>query len=151
MILDNADDEVIWGTKLMLIDYLLNSPMGSVLITTRNRRVATNLAGKESIELQEIMEDKALDTFRGLLAKLDILIDLDVTSTLLERLAYLPLAIVQVAAYININDVSIPVYLDFLSDFEENVIEFLSEDFQTKERYKDGENPVAVTWLILFE
>jgi tetratricopeptide (TPR) repeat protein len=151
MILDNADDEVIWGTKSMLTDYLPNSPMGSVLVTTRNRRVATNLAGKESIKLQEMKEDEALDTFRGLLAKPDILTDLDATSTLLERLTYLPLAIVQAAAYINMNDVSIPVYLDLLNDSEENVIELLSEDFQTKGRYKDGENPVAVTWLISFE
>jgi tetratricopeptide (TPR) repeat protein len=151
MILDNADDEAIWGTKSTLTDYLPNSPMGSVLVTTRNRRVATNLTGKESIELQEMKEVEALDTFRSLLAKPDILADLDATSTLLERLTYLPLAIVQAAAYINMNDVSILVYLDLLNDSEENVIELLSEDFQTKGRYKDGENPVAVTWLISFE
>ena len=92
-------------------------------------------------------EDEALDAFRGLLAKPDILTDLDATLALLERLTYLPLAIVQAASYININDVSIPLYLDLLSDSEENVIELLSEDFQTKGRYKDGENPVALTWL----
>src|SRR6266516_263819 len=151
MILDSADDEAIWGTKSILTDYLPNSPVGSVLVTTRNRRVAINLAGKESIELQEMKEDEALDTFRGLLAKPDILTDLDATLTLLGRLTYLPLAIVQAALYININDVSIPVYLDLLNDSEENVIELLNEDFQTKGRYKDGENPVAVTWLISFE
>src|SRR6266516_3338797 len=151
MILDSADDEAIWGTKSILADYLPNSPEGSVLVTTRNRRVATNLAGKESIEPQEMKEGEALDTFRDLLAKPDILTDLDATFTLLGRLTYLPLAIVQAALYININDVSIPVYLDLLNDSEENVIELLNEDFQTKGRYKDGENPVAVTWLISFE
>src|SRR5947199_1926262 len=44
MILDSADDEAIWGTKSILTDYLPNSPVGSVLVTTRNRRVAINLA-----------------------------------------------------------------------------------------------------------
>ncbi len=77
--------------------------------------------------------------------------DAEQTSKLVERLTYLPLAIVQAAAYINMNNTSTQDYLEFLDDTEENVIDLLSEDFSNDEqRYKKGQNPVASTWLVSF-
>ncbi|ERF70439.1 hypothetical protein EPUS_04717 [Endocarpon pusillum Z07020] len=73
------------------------------------------------------------------------------TSKLVETLQYLPLAIVQAAAFINMNDESIQTYLELLDDSEEHTIELLSEDFQDEGRYKEAQNPVASTWLISFE
>src|SRR5271156_6192500 len=151
MILDNADDEATWGRNSTLTEYLPDSPMGSVLVTTRNRRVAIDLAGKESFELREMGKDEAIEMLRNLIAKPEILTDLDASLILLERLTYLPLAIAQAATYINMNDESIQVYLELLNDTEDNVIELLSEDFQTEGRYKEAKNPIAATWLVSFE
>jgi tetratricopeptide (TPR) repeat protein len=157
IILDNADDEAFWGKKTRqsvggtaLAEYLPNSSKGSILVTTRSRWVATHLAGKEVVDLLEMSPDEALDTLKILLAKPEILNNTDVALNLLEKLTYLPLAIVQAAAYINANDESVQVYLDLLNDTEENVIDLLSEDFGDEGRYKEAQNAVASTWLISF-
>jgi tetratricopeptide (TPR) repeat protein len=157
IILDNADDEAFWGRKtrqsvggIALAEYLPNSSKGSILVTTRSRRVATHLAGKEVVELLEMGQDEAIDTLKSLLARPETLDNTDAALDLLEKLTFLPLAIVQAAAYINTNDESIQVYLDLLNDTEENVIELLSEDFGDDGRYKEAQNAVASTWLISF-
>ena len=73
------------------------------------------------------------------------------TSALLSQLTYLPLAIVQAAAYINENGIAIANYLSLLTEQEEEVIDLLSEEFEDDGRYRDVKNPVATTWLISFE
>jgi hypothetical protein len=73
------------------------------------------------------------------------------TINLLKQLTFLPLAIVQAAAYINENGTTLSDYLSLLDDQEQNVINLLSEDFEDEGRYRDTKNPVATTWLISFE
>jgi hypothetical protein len=75
---------------------------------------------------------------------------------LLQQLTFLPLAIVQAAAYINENGITFSAYLSLLKDQEQDVIDLLSEDFEDDGRYRDTQNtdvknPVATTWLISFE
>jgi tetratricopeptide (TPR) repeat protein len=70
---------------------------------------------------------------------------------LLSQLTYLPLAIVQAAAYINENKIAFADYLSLLAEQEEEVIDLLSEEFEDEGRYRDVKNPVATTWLISFE
>jgi hypothetical protein len=158
IIVDNADDEGFWSSKnkqnvggTALAEYLPTSSMGCILITTRSRRVATYLAGKEVVELSEMGQGEAVDTLEGFLIEPGILEDTSATLNLVEKLTYLPLALVQAAAYINENTVSIQDYLDLLDDTEENVVDLLSEDFGDEGRYREAQNPVASTWLISFE
>jgi nucleoside phosphorylase/tetratricopeptide (TPR) repeat protein len=157
MVLDNADEEEIWGTKsregegIALVDYLPVSATGLVLVTTRNRRVANFLAGREVVKLHEMEKGEAVETLRNLLVKPGLLVDVDATLALLNVLTFLPLAIVQAAAYINENDTSIQVYLGLLDDTEENVIDLLSENFGDGLRDPSAKNPVASTWLVSFE
>jgi hypothetical protein len=73
------------------------------------------------------------------------------TKDLLEQLIYLPLAIVQAAAYINENQIIFADYLSLLADQEEEVIKLLSEEFEDDGRYHNIKSPVAMTWLISFE
>ncbi|THC89597.1 hypothetical protein EYZ11_010961 [Aspergillus tanneri] len=73
------------------------------------------------------------------------------TFSLLEQLAFLPLAITQAAVYINENSIGLFDYLILLQDQEPDVIELLSEDFGDEMRYKDTQNPVALTWFISFQ
>jgi tetratricopeptide (TPR) repeat protein len=159
MILDNADDEGIWGVPAKpsanwtaLAESLPKCTTGRILVTTRSRRVAVYMAGKEVVELAEMNQTEAAETFLGLLSKPEAWTDVERTHKLVERLTYLPLAIVQAAAFINMNDTSAQTYLDLLDDTEENIIDLLSEDFSDDEqRFRKGQNPVASTWLISFD
>jgi hypothetical protein len=56
---------------------------------------------------------------------------------LLQQLTFLPLAIVQAAAYINENGITFSAYLSLLKDQEQDVIDLLSEDFEDDGRYRD--------------
>jgi hypothetical protein len=58
---------------------------------------------------------------------------------------YLPLAIVQAAAYINENVITIAKYLFLLKKQEEEVIDLLSEKFEDNGKYRDMKNPIATT------
>jgi len=53
--------------------------------------------------------------------------------------------------YINVNGIGFRDYLSLLEEQEEDVIDFLGEDFEDEGRYCDLKNPVATTWLISFE
>jgi len=156
LVLDSADDAQVWcrdekRTTSTLSEYLPRSRAGSILVTTRTRGVATSIAGKNVMELQRMEKDKALQMLQDLLLNPEILDDVDATSKLLEELTFLPLAIVQAAAFINRNDETIENYLRLLNDSEENVIRLLSEDFEDDGRYADTKNPIASTWLVSFD
>ncbi|KAL3432952.1 hypothetical protein BDV09DRAFT_187087 [Aspergillus tetrazonus] len=68
---------------------------------------------------------------------------------LAEKLAYLPLAIAQAAAYINKKRINLSIYFTLLQKEEQTAVELLSESFRDPGRYKDIENPVITTWLSL--
>lgn len=108
LILDNADDELLWGKRsdlrqqiFSLVDSLPRTTNGSILIITRTRGVASFLAGKEVIALKAMSPDEAAEMFKNRLETPDLASDRTSLSTLLERLAHLPLVIVQAASYIN--------------------------------------------------
>jgi hypothetical protein len=73
-----------------------------------------------------------------------------VANALLKRLAFLPLAISQAAAYINYHDISLARYMSLLGEQEASTIELLGEEFADDGRYADIQNPVATTWLVSF-
>lgn len=158
MILDNADDESVWnpqstqrGESTFLADYIPRSPLGFVLITTRSRQIGVRLAGKEIIELRQLKPTEAASTLNGLLSREIFVPDSELMSKLVEQLSYLPLAIVQAAAYMNMNGISIERYMELLDDTEDRIVELLNEDFDDETRYSYSTNPVASTWLISFD
>ena len=156
LILDNADDIDMWlndmdiGTRTTrLIDCLPRSNNGSIVFTTRSRKAAIKFA-PTVIQVPEKDENVATQILNNSLNQ-EILNDHPAVLEFLNKLTYLPLAIVQAAAYINENDVSVQEYLSLWDDAEENIIEVLSEDFEDERRYQNQKNPVATTWLISFE
>lgn len=158
LIFDNADDIDMWiGTadnkdkSPSLIDCLPKSSQGSVIFTTRSRKTALRLAPQNIIEVAEMHEDVATQVLSKALINPELLNDRQNTVKLLQRLTYLPLAIVQAAAYMNENEITVLDYLSLLIDKEQNVIELLSEDVEDEGRYRMIKNPVATTWLISFE
>jgi hypothetical protein len=60
---------------------------------------------------------------------------------LIKELAYLPLAIVQAAAYVNVNKITLKHYRSLLAEQKKEVISLISEEC---------ENTVAITWFISF-
>ena len=156
LIFDNADDISMWITRptsgpgaRRLIDYLPRSDYGCVIFTTRDRKAAFELAKRKVLEIPEMDEEIATQLLHKCLYKPTT--DQAETSTLLKDITYLPIAIVQAAAYINKNGITVSEYLSLLAEQEEDVIDLLSEEFEDEGRYDHVNNPVAITWLISFE
>jgi hypothetical protein len=85
------------------------------------------------------------------LGQKEILGDDNNTEQLLEQLCFIPLAIVQAGAYMNMTHVTILDYLSLLNYTEESLVEILSEGFDDGWRYHDQKNPVVTTWMLSFE
>ncbi|KAH7336155.1 hypothetical protein BKA65DRAFT_527080 [Rhexocercosporidium sp. MPI-PUGE-AT-0058] len=148
LVFDNADDLSMWTSQVgsepgfeRLIDYLPKSKRGCVLFTSRDRKTAAKLAQQNVIQLTEMGEEVAMQLLQKCLIDPGLVENRSVTKTLLRELTYLPLAIVQAAAYINENGIAFAEYLSLLADQEEEVIELLSEEFEDHGRYRNVKNP----------
>ena len=155
LVFDNADDVGMWVDKSTpessrLIDCIPRSSHGSIIFTTRDKKTAVKLAGRNVIEMSEMDEASSKRLLEKYLVDGDLMSQGEET-TLLARLTYLPLAIVQATVYINANGIGLGDYLSLLEEQEEDVIDLLSEDFEDEGRYRDVKNLVATTWLISFE
>ncbi|KAF2253361.1 HET-domain-containing protein [Trematosphaeria pertusa] len=161
LVFDNADDLDMWIPKTAgqqpghgprpLVDYLPKSKQGTVVFTTRDRKIAVKLAQPNVVDVPAMGEDAAAELLGKCLINPGLVHHGQETSALLSQLTFLPLAIVQAAAYINENAISLADYLSLLAEQEEEVIDLLSEDFEDDWRYRDINNPVATTWLISFD
>lgn len=156
LVFDNADEIGMWIDQPLqeessrLIDYMPKSVHGSIIFTTRDKKAAIRLAGRNVIELSAMNEEDGKELLEKCLVDQEPVGQQDVEA-LLVQLMYLPLAIVQAAVYINTNGISLGDYLSLLEEQEEDVIDLLSEDFEDDGRYHDLKNPIATTWLISFE
>ncbi|KLJ10556.1 hypothetical protein EMPG_14063 [Blastomyces silverae] len=151
LIFDDADDFEMWisDSNTGLKDFLPRNDQGHILFTTRNHRLAVNLAGPNVLSVHQLDEATGLKLLQKSLIKKDLLNDRDAAITLLTQLAFLPLAITQAAEYINQNCIRLSDYLTLLQQPE--IVELLSEDFQDPRCYKDIPNSVVTTWLISFQ
>ncbi|KIV99978.1 uncharacterized protein PV09_08488 [Verruconis gallopava] len=139
-IFDNADDMGMWI-----------QPPGSESGLKPGLKVAVKLAGRDIVEVPELDEEGAARLLLNLLLNSSYPSDYQDAKILVRELTYLPLAIVQAAAYINENTTTLKDYLLLLKEQEGDVIELLSEEFEDEWRYQSTKNPVAVTWQISFE
>jgi nucleoside phosphorylase/tetratricopeptide (TPR) repeat protein len=155
LIYDNTDDMDMWMTgsnvSPALKSFLPQSHQGFIIFTSRDRQLAVKLAGPVLITLPEMDEEAAINMLRISLVQNDLLEDSEAVTTLLRQLTFLPLAITQVAAYINETGISLADYVSLLEEQEEDTIELLSKDFEDKWRYVAVTNPVTMTWLISFD
>ena len=149
LVFDNADDISMWlskdGDPPSLQSYLPSNENGHILFTTRDRKTAVVLAESNVMTVVEMNEDAGIELLRTRLIKADLLNNRQDSLKLLSALTYLPLAVVQAAAYINANGISISRYIKLLEEQEEGAVALLSENFE------EGRKPVTMTWLISFE
>ncbi|KAH7025072.1 uncharacterized protein B0I36DRAFT_332488 [Microdochium trichocladiopsis] len=155
LVVDNADDmKLLFSTPEApggLNQYLPKSRHGVTLFTTRFTEVAFSVAGSDVVELHEMDPEEAKAFMTKSVAQKDLLRDDAVTATLLEKLAYLPLAITQAAAYLNIKKTPAAEYLKLLDATEADAIGLMSEEFRDDTRYEGSRNAVATTWLVSFD
>ncbi|KAB8240035.1 nucleoside phosphorylase domain-containing protein [Aspergillus flavus] len=155
LVFDNADDMEMWSkdntNSPVLTDFLPQCEQGHILFTTRSRKVAVKLASPYVITISEPDTEIAVKILQNSLVEKTLLSDRGTATTLLEQLAFLPLAITQAAAYINENSIGLSDYIMLLKDQEPGVIELLSQNFGDEGRYKETQNPVALTWFISFQ
>ncbi|KAJ4029716.1 hypothetical protein NW761_009724 [Fusarium oxysporum] len=161
MVIDNADDMQLFfphndssklkaNTESGMSQFIPQCPHGNVLITTRNMQVGSRLTkGKFPIEVGKMDEHEATQLLRQGLQQADEtekdLLDLS------SRLEFLPLALVQAAAFIQENSITVCEYLELLDGSQDDLVELLNEEFETVGRDSDTPRAVAQTWMLSFQ
>ncbi|KAK6850534.1 hypothetical protein PG987_000168 [Apiospora arundinis] len=153
-IVDNADDGKILSGPTGIYDYLPESETGVTIFTTRSPHLAQSVARSDQIPLNQMDEPEARNLLESLLLGNDLLQEETLISKLLETLTYLPLAIVQAAAYINgmrHHHSPIKRYLELLQSTEADLVGLMSAAFDDRMLYQKEQKAVATTWLVTFE
>ena len=155
MIVDNADDLGVLGTGVnpgstRLQDYLPQSDRGKIIFTTRSRKAAEELTPSHVLELDDMSKAEAQQLLARRISKPSLLDGEKAVGELLKLLEYLPLAIVQAAAFINSNDVPVSRYT-LLFQTAGTEVELFSEHFEDPSRYRELESTIARTWHISFD
>jgi tetratricopeptide (TPR) repeat protein len=163
MVIDNADDMRLFFGQHMgsanassssheerLGRYLPECPHGAILVTTGNMQTGLRLTkGKRPIEVGKMDES---ETDQLLRARLDgMSITSSESAALSSRLERLPLALVQAAAFIQENTISVGKYLELLDNSDQDLVDLLSQDFETDGRDSETPRAVAETWIRSFE
>ena len=162
LIIDNADDiDMLYrerlgkttGARYRLIDYFPRSSNGSIVLTTRNMKVARNFVPQDAWEKVikvEPWSSQESEQFLASRLKDQRPASKDV-ACLAELLEHHPLALVQAAAYMYTESVSLARYLSIYRQSDEARTRLLSEEFEDDTRYTNVKNPVATTFEISFE
>ncbi|KAL5392900.1 hypothetical protein DPSP01_000595 [Paraphaeosphaeria sporulosa] len=144
LVLDGVDEATIGSARLSnvvgLMEFLPSSKQGAIVFTTADKKTATKLAPHDIVELPGLEEDIAQRMLEMCLV--EPAEEQEEASLLIKELAYLPLAIVQAAAYINVNKTTLQGYLSLLVERKKE----LAED-----HYRESGVVIAATWLISFE
>ncbi|KAI9867923.1 MAG: hypothetical protein M1813_007745 [Trichoglossum hirsutum] len=160
MILDNADNADVFfrrtsgsspEKKETLFSYIPQATNGLILITSRDREAAFRLTG-DGGGLIYVNKMPKGDSMALLRTKLQGDQSDDEVGDLVEALEYLPLAIVQVSAYIVVRSprMTISKYLDLFRQSESNQESLLNKDFSVLRKDPSVPNSVITTWEISF-
>ncbi|KAL4924706.1 uncharacterized protein BDV17DRAFT_207379 [Aspergillus undulatus] len=149
LILDSVDEAEVWAA---LKDALPHNRQGRVLITTRNQQVAVDAASSQIVPVDAPDSQTAIEMLSKYLVKKDLLKDEKATVELVDKLASLPLAIVQASSFLNkTRNITLSQYGALLDGQESRALELLSHEFKSDARYNHTLNSVAATWLVSFE
>jgi tetratricopeptide (TPR) repeat protein len=167
LVLDNADDAAALslpannGQKIQasggdgappryFLSYLPQSKNGSVLVTSRTKSVALQLVEESDIIPIEPMDDT--DAQALLQKKLGEEVDNDGTAELAAALEFMPLALVQAAAYIRQRAprCSVQQYLEQFHKSDRKRTSLLDYDGGSLRRDDEAKNSILITWQISF-
>ena len=168
LVLDNADEATVLFETLLtgqkaqvsgsssgptqsLLAYLPQSRNGSILVTTRTKSVALQLVEESDIIPIEPMNHTHALTL--LEKKLGEQIDREDTSELAVALEFMPLAIVQAAAYIRLRvpRYSVRQYVDEFHKNDKRKASLLNQEGGHLRRDLEAKNSIIITWQISFD
>ncbi|KAJ4286525.1 hypothetical protein N0V90_013225 [Kalmusia sp. IMI 367209] len=157
LVLDNADDDAVFASlpctrdRQHLSRYLPPSKYGTVIVTSRSAHAASRLVeDRETLHLGPMDDIGA----QGLLRKkLGDRGDVDVIDELAAALEYMPLALVQAAAYIQKRapHYSVQRYLKEFHKSDKRKASLLNQEAGHLRRHEGAKNSIIVTWQISFE
>ena len=158
LIIDNADDPKLLFNPGCLASYLPSSPSGSILFTTRTSEVTSgfDVISDGIFVTNSMSKQEATALMRTKLSVLQME-DTHSLNSLLEVLAYLPLALKQAASYMQKTKKMPSEYLQLCQSSDESFLRLLTKDFMDKNHSQDSDhggqakNAVAKTWLISFK
>ncbi|KAH7013689.1 hypothetical protein EDB80DRAFT_863617 [Ilyonectria destructans] len=167
MVIDNADDtelffpchqeegssktaNAVTHTDRGLGHYIPECRHGSIFVTTRNKQTGLRLTrGKPPIEVGNMDGNEAHLLLCAILENDQL--SKDETSPLSSKLEHLPLALAQAAAFIQANGTPINEYIHLLDESDSELVDRLSEPFETVGRDSETPHAVTATWIISFE
>jgi hypothetical protein len=134
-----------------LREYLPHCERGSILVTTRSKEAALKL-----VEQRDIVSVEPMDKAEGIALfekKLRVQENSDSVAELAAALEYMPLAIVQAAAYISqrARRYSLTRYLDEYTRSERTQTSLLNYEGGQLRRDWEAKNSIIITWQISFE
>lgn len=161
MVLDSADDldlffaksskDVKDDVKPQMSRFVPRSSLGTVMITTRDKRVAERLADRQApVHVLPMSGLEAQDLLRSKLPQ-ELVLDAGEIAELVDALENLPLAISQAAAFITENSMDLGQYLEAFRSDVSLVQDLLSEDLGDHRRYSDSESSILSTWKLSFD
>jgi hypothetical protein len=139
------------GNVQPLVAYLPQCLNGSILITTRSKSAALKLVEqRDIIEIEPMGRTDALALFEKKLGRHD---DSDDTAKLAVALEFMPLAIVQAAAYIfqRAPRYSVREYLQDFQKSDRKRTSLLNYEGEQLRRDQGGKNSIIITWQISFD
>ena len=129
--------------------YIPECSHGSILLTTRNRQAGVKFTkGGTVIKVRKMTRAESSQLICETLNEDP---GSDLMALLTDRLENIPLALVQAAAFMHENSLTVIKYLQLLDQSDENLIELLSEPFETAGRDSGIPNAVTATWMVSFE
>ncbi|KAL4870668.1 hypothetical protein BDV12DRAFT_195147 [Aspergillus spectabilis] len=155
LIIDNADETSLFEpTKQAkgspsILEFLPGSQHGVILVTARNRAAGvkfTKGAANALIEVKPMTTEESKRLIKNNIA--DYVLEESEMDGLSELLGHLPLAIVQAAAFMQENSMSVGEYIKLYNDSEETSMDLLCEPFETPGRDTGVPNAVATTFIV---
>ncbi|KAJ5368856.1 P-loop containing nucleoside triphosphate hydrolase protein [Penicillium cataractarum] len=134
-------------------EYFPENLPGSILVTSRSRDVVTTIVEDRDIIVVEPMDEKHATALLAQKVAGKVQFQAREAAQLTAVLDYMPLAIVQAAAYIKQRAprVSVPQYLEDLQKSDHNKLSLLSREGRNLRRDREARNAIFLTWQITFD
>ncbi|KAJ5720577.1 uncharacterized protein N7483_008511 [Penicillium malachiteum] len=169
LVLDNVDDDELLQKPLTSrmeaqadtqrhtptqppLRYLLQSSNGSIIVTSRNKAVALEIAGHKK-NLIDVLPMNSAEALLLLQKKLDESAEREELVQLVHELEFMPLAIAQAASYINHRSprCSALEYLEKLRQSDRQATKLLDHEGKHMHRDWEAKNSILRTWQISFD
>lgn len=158
LIIDNADETCLFEpskkgkqaeANQSILEFLPESKHGAILVTTRNRAAGvkfTKGVANAVIEVKPMSSEESKNLIKNNVT--DHVLEECEMDGLADLLGHLPLAMVQAAAFMQENSMSISEYIELYNDSEETSMDLLCEPFETLGRDTGVQNAVATTLIV---